>query len=337
MNIQNINNYIYLQTFNSRNLLQKRTGSKPDDTHTNLQKDTKIPQQATSLGIENSTAIAASQKKEEIFFKTFLRKKGKVTKEEYDDIIKNHPSALVKAQKHIERYHITSTTPETIAKAAICLKKHYDESYKEGYIIISVGTSPSAITETMQALGCRVIFLPVSGLRDMPEPKKEELEKYIEETNLKYLPKYLEQHGVNQENNDFIILLDYFLSGRSLNYLATFFTEMNTCQKDKLSADSILGYLELYTSPNKEDGIFLTEEEYVMLENNMCDEDIFKLSNTPHFYMDKDYNGWNRSCIASSDKSEKELFKEFDDFSQPLARAFALCSIHEAMKLIKET
>ena len=40
--------------------------------------------------------------------------------------------------------------------------------------------------------------------------------------------------------------------------------------------------------------------------------------------------------VISSYKTKEQLFKEFEEYSQPLARAFALCSIHEAMKLQEE-
>ena len=55
--------------------------------------------------------------------------------------------------------------------------------------------------------------------------------------------------------------------------------------------------------------------------------------NVPHFHVYEQFSVPS-GYISPKIKTQNQLFKEFDDYSQPLARAFSLCAIHEAMNYI---
>lgn len=328
MKIQNIR-YSYLSAFASTKSFSK-------DSSTEKLRDSSFPSHYAQSPFfkknEKPLQLLTSFLEEERFFREFLRKKGKVTQEELEDIIKKHPGTIIKAQKFLERTLETNITPKEIAKAAYWLKKFYDEYYKDGCTIVSVGTSPAPITEVMSALGSKVVFLPASDLKKIPHYKEIYGSDYIEKTNLRYMLEYANLQGINPQNTDEIILLDYSNTGESLENLAKVLTEQKMCKKEKLKTNSILDYLKLFMLPEGTNGL-LSEKEYNNIESDMYDSRFESISNIPHFYVsDKDNNGYGHWVLAKN-KPMSQLFKEFDEYSLPLARAFSLCCLHEATNL----
>jgi hypothetical protein len=132
-----------------------------------------------------------------------------------------------------------------VARAALELKNKYDEQYDKNYTIISIGTSPAAISEVMSALGCNVVFLPASGLNKIPSLRQNDPENFIIQTNLKYMIEYVKSKINN--NSGTIILLDYYDTGGGLNSIYEVFKESEICQTDRIQKHSIakdLGLLD---------------------------------------------------------------------------------------------
>ena len=288
---------------------------------------------------EKPSEISISIQKEERFFEEFIKRKGKVTKKEYEEIIKNHPSTIIKAQKLIEKEKPISSTPLTVAKASLKLKERYDNEYNKDYLIASIGTSPSPITEVMQALGCNVVFLPISGLNTLDfNPLYLFRNQYptiaSRNENIKYIVDFAQKNGINNKNKNFLILLDYCSTGTSLDNICRIFEEEHIFNLDRMHDHSILGDLGEISTLKDRNSIFKLED-LASLSRDMQYSAVEKVSNVPHFYIYDEQNKLENRGISSQGKTKKELFKEFENFSQPLARAYSLCAIHEAMKLSK--
>ena len=330
MNIQNINCYTYAQTFRNqsflRNLLERPTNAQQNRTFR------RTPQKDS---FEKSTTFPEKEKQ---LFNAFLKKKGKVSKKEYNEIIKKHPSIITQAYKLIEENKPTKTTPAQLAHAAVELKKRYDEQYKGKYTIVSMGTSPAPIAEIMSALGSKVVFLPASGVNQLKnDPLYIFRSKYptiaSRYPNVRYIIDYAKKNGINYSNKDFILLLDYCYRGRSLEKMCDIFIEEEIVKPDLLHDCSILDDLSKLTNSEVANSPF-SMEDYTNIANDMENALFQNISNVPHFYLPEETGNHELGYVYSTGKTKRQLFKEFDEYSNPFARAFALCSIHEAMKLI---
>lgn len=277
---------------------------------------------------------------EDEYFSQFLAKKSKVTKDEYEEIAKKHPSAIVKAYKVVEEKNPTVSSPAQVAKAAVVLKRQFDEEYKENYTIVSIGTSPSPITETMNALGARVVFLPASGLNLLNiSPYYIFRSQYptiaSRVANVKLIVDYARKNGINSTNKSMIILMDYCCVGTSLSNMHEIFKQEEIVPNERLVTCSILEKLMKLTNFKKTNSIF-TLEDQTNIAHDMNMSNFECVSNVPHFHVHDEKNKEKINYVSSKGKLKYKLFKEFEEYSQPLARAFALCSIHEAMKLQEE-
>lgn len=322
MKIQNINNtsLAYKRIFRNRN--EEQGVSKRIET---------LPE--VSVPYE----IAVQTIKEDEFFKTFLNKKGKISKKEYAEIIKKHPSAIIKAQKLLEKEKPTQSSPKEVAQAARKLKEKYDKEYKNGYIIASIGTSPSPITEVMSVLGSDVIFIPASGLGRIETSKNYIFRNQYPTvasrlTNVQHIINYAKKNGIKRNRKETLILLDYCNSGTSLSNLCDIFIEEKLYTPERIHDKSILNDLIETTNLKVHNSDFRLEE-YANIAHDMYYSNSEKVSNVPHFYVYEQENQIGLGSISAEGKKPNKLFKEFDEYSQPLARAFSLCVIHEAMKL----
>lgn len=325
MKIQSINNYSYIPSY--KGFLKKPAEQKPCDDRCLIQKQ------------EMPHNVANSARQEGIFFCEFLTRKGKVSKKEYDEIVKKHPSAIAKGYKYIEDYKSTSSSPKEIAKAALRLKESYDKEYKGKYLIASIGTSPSPITEVMSALGARVVFIPASGLNTLQNDKM-----YIfraqyptvasRNPNIKYIVDYTKKNISGLKKDEFLVLLDYCCSGTSLDNLCSVFEEENIHPSGQIHDRSILSDLCELTNLKDTNSDFMLEE-YAHIVHDMQYSCCEEVSNVPHFNIYDQYNEGIKNHVSSQGKRKRQLFKEFDEFSKPLARAYSLCAIHEAMKMLK--
>lgn len=292
----------------------------------------------TSLPKINIPSFVATQlKSEEDFFIDFTARNGKVSKEEYDEIIKKHPSTITKAQTLLEKEKLTQSSPREVAHAAIKLKEKYDKEYEGNYIIASIGTSPAPICEVMSALGCNVKFIPASGLNRICINKNYIFRNQYPTTasripNVQHIINYAKKSGVKPNGKEHLILLDYCHTGESLEALYNIFTESKVYKPERMHDRSILQDL-VDVSHLKVPNSDYRLEEQANISHDMCYSNFAYVSSVPHFYVYDEENQLSRRSVSSYGKIEREIFREFEEYSTPFSRAFALCAIHEAMKL----
>jgi len=312
--------------------------------------DDKKQNKNNNLQFDNCTydliQIKNKEKHEEELFEKFINKSGKVTKKDYDYILKKHPKIIDLAYKKIEPYLATDylytkvPNPEIIAKSALNIKDFIEKSYKN-YKIISVGTSASSISEALKNLGCDVIFLSISGIA-MYEQNNANInyQNVFDESNSKYnlihIYDYLKSKGIDENMQDSeVIILDYTNSGITLNCLKTFMdNNFNLSPKQIHKASIILTLLN-----NKNSKYRVNAKEIIELDRAMSFSSVSSVSNTAHFYLDDVDNRYpphyqSGDCIPlSSCENQADLFKKLDKFSKPLARAYSLCVLNEIKKI----
>ncbi len=283
-------------------------------------------------------SIEAQKRKNENEYDSFINKKGKVSYEEYQDIINKNPTILVMAKKEIEKNKSLLSSPKTIAKTAILLKSYFDKKYNSNYRVISMGTSPAVITEVMQAIGADVIYAPISGLTGYISRKPDKKYRYNLENypNIEKLLKYLQSKGVNENDTKTNILIDYCSTGASLILLRDMIVERNNIPRERLHDYSITILLDSIRRMHQNKSKAPNDEEIMNIVKDMQYNVMEKACNVPHFHI-RDYeNSGKGDYIESEGKSLDELFQEFDDYSKPEARVFILCAIDEAIKLNKK-
>ena len=102
-----------------------------------------------SNSVQRQNVIFNTRKKD-LFFTEFLSRKGRVTKEEYEDIIKNHPSVLTKCGQYVKKNVFKSfVMPKELANIAINTNGYLKDTF-ENYRIVSIGTSPAALCEQLK-------------------------------------------------------------------------------------------------------------------------------------------------------------------------------------------
>jgi len=272
---------------------------------------------------------------EDEYFKSFLAKSGKVTKKEYEEIIKKHPRTLVLAKKRCEKIsNVTSCSPKITAKIAYELKKHYDEFYKN-YTIVSVGTSPAPITEVMQNLGAKVIFLPISGLRELEQNplyfnRKNFPTLASKHPNLEVIMDYCTKKGIAKDNSGSILILDLCASGKSARLVKQMLLERKDIPEENIFIHDVTKTLEYIKNECDSN---LTQEEIDSMNADMRTSRCAQISNVPHFYYDNSGYNSQKTIVRKPCESKWGLFNRFENFSKPDARAWALVSTHEALKL----
>ncbi|MBQ4646520.1 MAG: hypothetical protein IJB79_04145 [Candidatus Gastranaerophilales bacterium] len=303
------------------------------------QSPTSTNESSLAIYCPQNTQIALNTQKEDDYFKFFINKKGKVTKKEYDEVIKKHPRTLVLSKKLCEDIQKrTNSSPETIGKIAHELKKFYDKEYGK-YTIISVGTSPAPVTEVMQNLGSKVIFLPITGLREL-----EQNHLYFNRVNyptlaskhenLQAIMDYCTKKGITKKDTEAIIILDLCASGKSARIIKQLLVERKDLDEDKIFVHDLTKTLEFIKDNSDSD---LTPYEIDWLDADMRMSRCAKLCNVAHFYYDNSGKNSSKCIVRKPNETNLSLFNRFQSFSQPNARAWALCSTHEAMKLEEST
>ena len=82
----------------------------------------------------------------------------------------------------------------------------------------------------------------------------------------------------------------------------------------------------------------LAEEEVFSISGDCCVESAEKVCNVPHFHMNDEKNQHHiqqgrTDYISSKHKSNKRVFREFENYSTELARAYNLCTYYELRKM----
>ena len=253
------------------------------------------PTTTTHRSLNAQSDILIQNQTTKKLFSEFLNKKSKVSVEEYKDIIKKHPSVLIEAQKYIEDMHhfqFFCTKPNVMAKVAFFAMQRLNSLYgKNNYQLVSIGTSPSFITEGMAQLGVDTVFLPISNAT------YSKADLYIDDIlkeypNLDNVGKYLKTK-INSDNSDKkIILLDYFFSGKTLRIVKDLTKKYCGIPSDKIQvldiAELLHGIRANYSVTDTKKGIIF-DPEMIMEEINA--QDVECMSNTPHYSIyDENYN-----------------------------------------------
>ena len=327
MKIQNL-------TYKNISLQNIKTNSIPFKNKANAPSDSS----AKPLTTIQQQSIEIQKKQIENEYKAFLNKKGKVTYEEYQRIVKENPAILLMAQRETEKNKKLLSTPRTIAKAAVLIKKFFDEKYQKDYKVISMGTSPAPIAEVMQAMGADVVYAPITGLTNYfnTQPNEKYYYNLDEYPNIRKVLMYLKSKGIKEDDKTTYVLIDYCSTGTSLILFRDMIMERNNISKEKMHDFSIINLLEAarkryqnkYTVPSKEDISDILSDMQFNLMENVC--------SVPHFDIRDNKNQNKKGYITSKDKNLDKLFEEFEEYSKPEARAFALCAINEADKLNKK-
>jgi len=265
-------------------------------------------------------------------FKTFLTKKGKLTREEYRDIKHNYPYIISECYGMCENkgdlYPVS--TPKNIANAARGLKKHYDKIYGEdGYKILSIGTSPSPITEAMKLWddNLDIIFAPISSLESLSTKTK--MSKQYR--NIATLMKYCTSKGLADDEDKKIVVLDYVQSGRALMAMGRILSERGDIEPTRIRLHSIAD--DLKKCADDKDNHWVEYEDAIRIIGDMHESTIEKMSNVPHFFMDESLVSKSKShTVYKGHKRDKDIFREFDNFSTPEARAWSLCIANEMLR-----
>ena len=258
-------------------------------------------------------------------FENFLTSQGQVTLKEYKEIKKHNPSIIDKAGLYIssqKKSHLI--TPQINAKAGYLTKNYIDEKYGENnYRIISIGTSPSVLTHSMEILGAEVIYLPISGLKDYNGKANKNIDTALN---------YLKRKNINKKK--LTIVTDFATSGKSLENAEKLIRRIfpKNPIKAKETQSLILYSLEYAIKQ----GLINCEEENIIAQAFAMDQLKGKcemLCNVPHFYINDERNKSNKNSISSENATEKEIHKKFETYSTKYARAFELCTINELDKM----
>lgn len=262
---------------------------------------------------------------EDQYFLKFLTKKGKVTKKEYDCIIKDHKRTLIKSYNLCKEMKVNSS-PEIVAKLAVALKEYYDEIYGD-YTILSVGRSPAVLTEVMQNIGCDVVFLPISNLKECSTGSL-----YIFRTryptiasrhlNIQKLMDYASKKGVGKQDDKSLLVLDFSDTGKTLKVMSKVLKERGDIDDDCIKTRKLL--LDVADALDVRGKTNLKGAELYGFFNDIICSNFQDYVNVPRYVFNENYN-----------LSKKETFKFFDKYSTKFGRAFSLCATHEAMKILQ--
>lgn len=108
--------------------------------------------------------------------------------------------------------------------------------------------------------------------------------------------------------------------------------ERGDLKPEKIHGCSIIKDLE--EAIKKDTSMGLDETDIQNLYRDLISSSLEKVTNVPHFtYNDVEHYG---NQIYSYDRKPHEIFCAFDDFSLQAARAWALCTTNEALKLLQK-
>ena len=290
------------------------------------------------LGI-TASEISFQKIEEEKHFEEFLSAGGKLSKKDVERIKKKYPSYIILAEKKLKKEAPSlKTLPKDAALVGLAAKKYLDNEYgKNNYRVISIGTSPAPITEVMAAAGADIVFLPISSLSNYINPHKGndnnlDISGY---PNIQKALEYLKRKGVNENSKKINIITDFCSTGKSLLLAHDLVLQYNNVPKEnfkKREIETLINAGRFYEEDVEGDSL-ITSRAVMSIRADMVSQKFEYISNVPHFYINDNENLFVTCSISSKDKTDEELFYEFDNYSKPLARAFSLCAINEVLKI----
>lgn len=274
------------------------------------------------LEIENNLSVSRQH------FSDFLKREGRITADEFKDIFSNHKSTILKARKMIDESFDVDVMPEDIARIAIRVSDYIKEKWGD-VRIISVGTSPAALAEQLALMGNDVIFLPLSNFRKIDDAE----ENAVVNRNLSIAMNFLKYKGLTNDGKTNLIL-DFKSSKENSTldnvyyYISKEFSDIPEEKFQKVSLADLLN--EAF-----EDGSDFEKRRISYFINDISCSCIEEYSNVPHFYIRPEKyisRQEAENTVYPYQKSNTEIYEQFEKFSRPLARAFSLCSIYEIQK-----
>ena len=192
--------------------------------------------------------------------------------------------------------------------------------------IIAIGTSPAAIANVMELMGSDVTYLPISGFSGFYSlyTYDDSMSMFKDQSqNAKICFDYLKSKGFEGDcDGKPVIILDYSNSGNTLYNTRLMLEERNNIKQDNIITFSVGKILSAYSQIF--DFELLSRKEQIELDRNMFYEHVAKISSTPHFELDNDY----------SNLGQEEIFYNFENFKNPLARKFAACAYNKVENFV---
>ena len=281
--------------------------------------------------------IEAQKQKDATAYVDFITKKQKVTLDEYYDIKENNPTILYKALKKYQadkKYFHTKTTPLTIGKTSLALKKSFDEKYgKNNYRIISLGTSPAFITEPMKELGAEVIFLPISHIHKLHNCEhnvENEIKTLKENEPINAALDYLDYKGVCDDKVN--ILLDYTCNKATLTHMRNLIKDRFGLDENNLVECDLMPYLRSIDNEFPSDE--LNEEMILDIEADLFTHCGEFFCNVPHFSIYENINKDNPTSgyISCENRAREDVYHDFENYSRNTGRCFALLVFNDLDK-----
>ena len=260
-----------------------------------------------------------------IDFSVFSEQEGKVSKENFGLILKNNPEIIEKAKNFTALHYTGKATAEEIVKTSIAIKNYLDEKYDSNYRIISLGTSPYPISQTLEYLGKDVIYVPISTLS--------QFSKYFDNykdfpnlvASLSYLKKQIKSKEGNAQTKN--IILDYAYSGATFENIEYLIQEAKVAPKRSIRKEPLNELMQIALAKSKTEN---RQTIFAHLSYDMENSEIGNLSNVPHFSIMQTYDNEKESPYSKNYRTQ--IFNGFETYSTPLARAFSLDILDELYK-----
>lgn len=127
---------------------------------------------------------------------------------------------------------------------AIRLKKYLDRKYKKSdYVFCCIGTSPSLIAKTLEFMGKKVKYFPVSDLKFISNESSDNFYNDKNDKRLDTYQNYLNNQGITNENiesnSEKYIFCDYTYSGCSLEVFKNLMREAFNITSNKAKFRSL--------------------------------------------------------------------------------------------------
>lgn len=293
-------------------------------TNTLVQKQTNFTQTSLECMAQYNKAIVFKGSYLNFIYSpsSFIYAPSSLSTEEYKRL-KNKNILKKYCEFYLEQENSLRVKPKDMINYAKAIKKEFDEKYKN-YTIISAGTSPSALCDVMGYLGCDVIRLPASNVTEILLRIDYNYGKFAKQyrkyDNLITVLKYLKHKGVENDDSKKYIVMDFCSTGASLECLCNAIELYFGMDPEQLKRCDMLEtlYKSLYSNTDSK----FDSDTIESLRSELISEKIEKISNTPHFDVFNNLNNLKNYHINPAGKTEKEIFKEFDNFSRPGARMY---------------
>lgn len=333
MKISPVRNNVFYRQLNKNKPCQKDKAVIRNVNFEKYQQFFNIPNNFNYLTFQ-STSINQTPVENPLYnydFRDFIFQKGKVSLDEYKKLKQEHPELLELANNFVSSESKTLNINQKPKETAILSKKvqeWLDNTFGEnGYILVSIGTSPAFLTESLSAMGKNVIFVPVSRANCLMN--RDELEECFKlfpkvEVVAQYLKEELSKQ--NTENKT-VVLMDYKVEGSTLKLFNSIVknkcgipqSQIYTCNIVKLIKDLICA-----------DNLKLSFENF---RKDIGMQRAAFIANVAHYNIDTMAALLHHHTSDFEFDSEKVKYRNLQNDSTPLGRAYQLLVLDELEKM----